>query len=122
MPVEKGKPRCVCYAGFHFTFRSEPLPGRLQGPISRNPSLFIISYVERGSLTRARDILLEKDHPRTRLKGTHINKYVNVFAPSVFQVTKEMDEESAEKARLLLENVIPELFQWFSSEGAWIQY
>jgi len=66
--------------------------------------------------TRARDVLLEKGHPQTSLRAHIFNNYINVFAPSAFQVTKEMDEELAEKARLLLENVIPELFRWFGSE------
>jgi len=66
--------------------------------------------------TRARDFLLEKNHPQTSLRAHIFNNLINVFAPSSFQITDEEDEKLAEKARLLLENIIPELFRWFSSE------
>jgi hypothetical protein len=65
--------------------------------------------------TWVRDALLEKAHRQSRLRAHIFNNFINVFACSSFNVTLEKDELLAEKARLLLENHIPRLFQWFSS-------
>jgi len=68
--------------------------------------------------TQARDWLLEKDHPQSKLRAHIFNNYLAVFARSSLQITQEEDEVLAEKARLLLENIIPELFRWFSSDDS----
>ncbi len=65
--------------------------------------------------TRVRDSLLEKNHPQKGLRSHIFNNFINVFAPSSFDVTLEQDQQLAEEARLLLENQIPEVFRWFSS-------
>jgi len=66
--------------------------------------------------TRARDLLLEKSHRQISLRAHIFNNFLAVFAQSSFEITQEEDELLAEKARLQLENIIPELFRWFSSE------
>jgi hypothetical protein len=65
--------------------------------------------------TRARDILIERNHRQTSLRAHIFNNFLDVFARSSFRLTTEEDELLAERARLQLENVIPELFRWFSS-------
>jgi hypothetical protein len=66
--------------------------------------------------TRARDILLEKKHRQVSLRVHIFNNILNVFGRSSFEMTQKEDEVLAERARLQLENIIPELFRWFSSE------
>jgi hypothetical protein len=67
--------------------------------------------------TRARDALLEKDHRQQRLRTHIFNNLLDVFARSSFEITQSQDELLAEKARLQLENVIPELFRWFREDS-----
>lgn len=66
--------------------------------------------------TQARDILLEKDHPQISLRAHIFNNLLNIHSPSSFEIMPEKDEELAERARLNLENIIPILFEWFSSD------
>ncbi len=68
------------------------------------------------TFTRARDILLEKDHRQRGLRMHIFNNYLSVFGRSSFDVSQKEDAVLAEKARLALENIIPELFHWFSSD------
>ena len=67
--------------------------------------------------TRARDLLLEKSHRQISLRAHIFNNFLAVFARSSFEITQAEDELLAEKARLQLENIIPELFRWFSEES-----
>lgn len=68
--------------------------------------------------TRVRDMLLEKDHPQVSLRAHIFNNYICVFSRSAFDVSQEEDEVWAEKARLLLENHIPRLYEWLNSDEA----
>ncbi len=66
--------------------------------------------------THARDALLEKNHPQAKLRAHILNNHVGVFGSS-FDLTETEDERLAEVARLSLENIIPELYTWFSASG-----
>jgi hypothetical protein len=67
--------------------------------------------------TRVRDALLEKQGQQISLRAHLFNNLIQVFAPS-FGITEENDRLLAEKARLLLENIIPLLYDWFVQESA----
>ena len=60
-------------------------------------------------------MLMEKDHRQVSLRAHIFNNYINVFAQSSFDIAPQEDKELAEQARLLLENHIPLLYEWFSS-------
>ena len=74
--------------------------------------------VKGARFTRVRDMLMEKDHRQFSLRAHIFNNYINVFAPSSFDIAPQEDEELAEQARLLLENHIPLLYEWFIAESA----
>jgi hypothetical protein len=68
--------------------------------------------------TRVRDRLLEKNHPQVKLRMHIFNNLVCVFPPgSAFETDTDTDALLAEKARLALENIIPELYTWFTNES-----
>lgn len=67
--------------------------------------------------TRARDALLEKQHPQRALRIHIFNNLLNIWGSS-HEVTPEDDERLATKARLQIETVIPELYSWFKTESA----
>ena len=61
---------------------------------------------------------MESNHPQTRLRSHIFNNLIQVFpARSPFEITETEDLRLGEKARLQLENVIPELYQWFVEES-----
>ncbi len=66
--------------------------------------------------TRARDALLEKKGRQISLRAHIFNNLLQVFASS-FDISEERDCRLAEKARLLLENIIPQLYAWFVKES-----
>lgn len=66
-----------------------------------------------GLYTRVADYLTESQHPQAKLRRHILANLVNVFAPSSFDVTEEQDRRLADKARLLLEHIIPRLYNWF---------
>ena len=66
-----------------------------------------------GLYTPVVDKLTESKHPQAKLRGHIFRNLINVFPPSSFDVTEEQDRRLAEKARLLLEVQIPELYKWF---------
>src|SRR5262249_5918747 len=66
--------------------------------------------------TRVRDALLEKQGQQISLRAHIFNNIIQVAASS-FTVDEESDTRLAEKARLLLENIIPLLYQWFAKES-----
>ena len=66
--------------------------------------------------TRARDALLEKKGRQISLRAHIFNNLLHVFASS-FDISEETDSRLAEKARLLLENIIPQLYDWFAKES-----
>ncbi len=66
--------------------------------------------------TQVRDALLEKQGQQISLRSHIFNNYVQIAA-SAFTVSDAADQLLAEKARLLLENVIPRLYQWFAEES-----
>jgi hypothetical protein len=70
----------------------------------------------RARFTRVRDALLEKKGQQISLRAHIFNNIVQVFATS-FDITEEKDLLLAEKARLLLENIIPQLYDWFATES-----
>ena len=63
-----------------------------------------------------RDALLEKQGQQISLRGHIFNNLIQVFAAS-FDVTEEADLLLAEKARLSVENIIPQLYDWFANES-----
>ena len=68
--------------------------------------------------TQVRDRLLEKNHPQVKLRMHIFNNMVSVFPRgSAFETDAKEDRLLAEKARLALENIIPELYQWFADES-----
>ncbi len=67
--------------------------------------------------TRARDALLEKQHPQRALRIHIFNNLIDVWGNS-HVVGVEEDERLARKARLQIETVIPELYDWFKAESA----
>jgi hypothetical protein len=66
--------------------------------------------------TRVRDALLEKQGRQISLRAHIFNNILQVFASS-FDISEEKDCRLAEKARLLLENIIPQLYHWFEKES-----
>ncbi len=68
------------------------------------------------AFTRVRDALLEKKGQQISLRAHIFNNVLQVFAGS-FDITEEKDRLLAEKARLLLENIIPRLYDWFAKES-----
>lgn len=63
-----------------------------------------------------RDELVESMHPQHRLRAHIFNNLLGVFAhPGT--VDAAADQRLAEKARLQLENVVPQLHDWFSRES-----
>jgi hypothetical protein len=66
--------------------------------------------------TRVRDALLEKKGQQISLRAHIFNNILHIFGSS-FEVSEEKDRQLAEKARLLLENIIPRLYDWFKSES-----
>jgi hypothetical protein len=66
--------------------------------------------------TRVRDALLEKQGQQISLRAHIFNNLLQVSASS-FEITEERDQRFAEKARLLLENIIPRLYTWFVDES-----
>ena len=66
--------------------------------------------------TRVRDALLEKQGRQISLRAHIFNNILQVFAAS-FDISEERDRQLAEKARLLLENIIPQLYTWFATES-----
>jgi hypothetical protein len=66
--------------------------------------------------TQVRDAILEKDHRQQSLRSHIFNNIVQVFASS-FTTSAGDDELLAEKARLHLETIIPELFRWFAEDS-----
>lgn len=66
--------------------------------------------------TRVRDALLEKQGQQISLRAHIFNNIIQVNASS-FAETEESDRLLAEKARLLLENIIPRLYSWFANES-----
>lgn len=66
--------------------------------------------------TRVRDALLEKQGQQISLRAHIFNNLLQVSASS-FEITEERDQRLAEKARLLLENIIPRLYTWFVDES-----
>ena len=61
--------------------------------------------------------LLEKDHRQQSLRSHIFNNLLEVFAPSSFSISPSQDEILAEKGRLQLETIIPELFRWFAEDS-----
>ena len=70
-----------------------------------------------GLYTPVVDRLTESAHRQAKLRGHIFRNLVNVFAPSSFDVTEQADRRLAEKARLILERVIPKLYRWFRQES-----
>lgn len=66
--------------------------------------------------TRVRDALLEKQGRQIALRAHIFNNLIQVYGASS-AVTEEQDQRLAEQARLLLENIIPRLFEWFANES-----
>ena len=66
--------------------------------------------------TRVRDALLEKQGQQISLRAHIFNNILQVFASS-FDITEDKDRQLAEKTRLLLENIIPQLYSWFAKES-----
>ncbi len=62
--------------------------------------------------TQVRDALLEKQGQQISLRAHIFNNTIQINASS-FVITEERDRLLAEKARLLLENIIPRLYKWF---------
>ncbi len=67
--------------------------------------------------TRVRDALIEKKHLQVSLRNHIFNNLVRVWGSS-FKVGPEEDERLARKARLQLETIIPELYDWFKCESS----
>ncbi len=67
-----------------------------------------------GRYSRVVDELTESSHRQAKLRGHVFRNLVNVFAPSSFEITAERDRRLADKCRLLLESVIPKLYNWFT--------
>jgi len=67
-----------------------------------------------GRYTVVRDRLTESPHRQAKLRSHIFQNLISVYAPSSFEVTDQQDRELAEKARLLLELHIPQLYKWFS--------
>lgn len=70
----------------------------------------------RKRFTLVRDSLLEKRYRQVSLRAHIFNNLVNVHASS-FDATPQEDERLATKARLLLEQIIPRLYDWFLTES-----
>jgi hypothetical protein len=70
----------------------------------------------RNRFTVVRDGLLQSNHPQTKLRSAIFDNMIQVYGGS-FAVSPEQDEELAEKARLALENIIPELYRWFVEDS-----
>lgn len=68
-----------------------------------------------GRFTTVRDALIESQHPQHKLRAHVFNNLLCAFAASSFEVTETEDRRLAEKARLLLEDQIPRLYDWFRS-------
>jgi hypothetical protein len=68
------------------------------------------------SFTRVRDALLEKKGQQIALRAHIFNNIIQIYGSS-FEITEEEDRRFAEKARLLLENIIPQLYHWFAKES-----
>lgn len=66
--------------------------------------------------TQVRDALLEKKGQQISLRAHIFNNLLHVYGSS-FDVTPEKDVLLAEKARLSLENIIPQLYDWFVRES-----
>jgi hypothetical protein len=66
--------------------------------------------------TRVRDALLEKMGQQIALRAHIFNNIIQIYGAS-FEITEEEDRRLAEKARLLLENIIPQLYHWFAKES-----
>lgn len=66
--------------------------------------------------TRARDALLEKQHPQQALRAHIFNNLLNIYGSS-FDGTPESDMKLATRARLQLENIIAEVYRWFKEES-----
>ncbi|HTU93567.1 MAG TPA: hypothetical protein VMF69_26035 [Gemmataceae bacterium] len=66
--------------------------------------------------TRVRDALLEKQGQQISLRAHIFNNILQVFGSS-FDISEDKDRQLAERARLLLENIIPQLFNWFAKES-----
>lgn len=66
--------------------------------------------------TRVRDALVEKQGRQISLRSHIFNNILQVFASS-FDISEERDHQLAEKTRLLLENIIPQLYDWFAKES-----
>lgn len=66
-----------------------------------------------GRFTMVRDSLIESQHPQHKLRAHIFNNLLHAFAKSSFEVTEAEDRRLGEKARLLLEDQIPRLYDWF---------
>lgn len=63
--------------------------------------------------TAVRDALIEKNHPQVSLRAHIFNNIINVFGGSSFEAAADGDRRLAEKARLILEDAIPRLYNEF---------
>lgn len=81
--------------------------------------IFIHNQLRRAGsrFTRVRDAISEKQHPQAKLRS-HIFNNLIILAGSSFELTDEEDCKLAMKARLKLENTIPELYLWFRDTSA----
>lgn len=70
----------------------------------------------RQRFTEARDSLLEKKWRQTSLRAHIFNNLLGIGASS-FHISEEDDRRLAEQAQVLLENVIPQLYEWFVHES-----
>jgi len=71
----------------------------------------------RKRFTVVRDSLLEKDYRQLSLRTHIFNNLLDIYASS-FDMTEQEDERLATKARLNLEQIIPQLYDWFVQESA----
>ncbi len=72
----------------------------------------------RRHFTDVRDSLLASSHRQTQLRTHIFHNLINVHGESSFTTpSKGGQERLADKARLMLEQVIPELYKWFVTDS-----